>query len=690
MRIILLSLFLLFTQGIKAQDIEKLWQETENTLPAIIGQYKQLDQQLKTAQTKKENDCFMLQKSGEYIISQKGKNVLSLIEEIPVINLADETTRTYIEKYKADKFADYYFMIEALKKGDSFEQARDGLSVSTAFPIRALNENDYHKLEQIFCGNHEYLQKIYLKKMKFVFSNNGCTKGIARLKPMIEEHVPASDLKSEILSLYNEYEKLGKGQPTPEFSLQDASGKQYNISQFYGKIVVIDVWATWCCSCIEKMPEYIKLQKDFQEENIVFLTISIDKSNAREKWIKALEENEMTGMVNLITLENSSFENNYCIAGVPRYIIIDSEGNISNAFAPSPAEGLKEAINKTVQECKSWGTNFEDLAFQEALAKTHGTGKKLFIDCYTKTCIPCKYMVKFIFPLKKCGDYFNSNYVCIKKDMEEGDGLDIAKKYNIRIYPTFLIINEDGSLYAKMEGGAVSNPRIDFVKKIKDLVRFTELHNLQVTNKLDATSLPEYITLLQKQPNPLFIQNTLAAIFIPMGIDHLCEPANWEVIKNVCSNIDSPLFRYVFDNRKAFTERLGKKEIEDKLISTYNYEFQVFAEIDLKKRMTDLKKLEKENYNGALVLRYRMLFFQIINNKDTTQPHVILNILKNGLNNIPDEEDKMKILKELQNFNRIANPTQLKTACTYLQKIKKTLQEKNQGQIQKLIDQFQE
>lgn len=169
-----------------------------------------------------------------------------------------------------------------------------------------------------------------------------------------------------------------------------------------------------------------------------------------------------------------------------------------------------------------------------------------------------------------------------------------------------------------------------------------------------------------------------------MGIDHLREPANWEVIKNVCSNIDSPLFRYVFDNRKAFTERLGKKEIEDKLISTYNYEFQVFAEIDLKKRMTDLKKLEKENYNGALVLRYRMLFFQIINNKDTTQPHVILNILKNGLNNIPDEEDKMKILKELQNFNRIANPTQLKTACTYLQKIKKHFKRKTKDKFRNL------
>ena len=79
------------------------------------------------------------------------------------------------------------------------------------------------------------------------------------------------------------------------------------------------------------------------------------------------------------------------------------------------------------------GTNFEDLTFKEALAKSQATGKKLFIDCYTKTCGPCKYMVKFIFPLKECGDYFNSNYICIMKDMEEGDGIDIAQKYDIRV-----------------------------------------------------------------------------------------------------------------------------------------------------------------------------------------------------------------------------------------------------------------
>ena len=117
---------------------------------------------------------------------------------------------------------------------------------------------------------------------------------------------------------------------------------------------------------------------------------------------------------------------------------------------------------------------FEDPEFKEALAKSKDSGKKLFIDCYTKTCGPCKYMVKFIFPLKECGDYFNSNYVCIMKDMEEGEGIDIAQKYNVRIYPTYLILNHDGTVYCRLDGGSVLSPKEDFVQKVKDAIELAE------------------------------------------------------------------------------------------------------------------------------------------------------------------------------------------------------------------------
>ena len=64
------------------------------------------------------------------------------------------------------------------------------------------------------------------------------------------------------------------------------------------------------------------------------------------------------------------------------------------------------------------GILFEDISFKEALAKAKAEGKKVFIDCYTQTCGPCKYMMKNIFPLQECGDYFNPKFVSLTRDMD--------------------------------------------------------------------------------------------------------------------------------------------------------------------------------------------------------------------------------------------------------------------------------
>ena len=71
------------------------------------------------------------------------------------------------------------------------------------------------------------------------------------------------------------------------------------------------------------------------------------------------------------------------------------------------------------------GIKFENITYKEALAKAKKTNKLVFIDCYTKTCGPCKYMAKNIFPQKECGDFFNPRFVSIMKDVEEGDGVEI-------------------------------------------------------------------------------------------------------------------------------------------------------------------------------------------------------------------------------------------------------------------------
>lgn len=332
------------------------------------------------------------------------------------------------------------------------------------------------------------------------------------------------------------------------------------------------------------------------------------------------------------------------------------------------------------------GTNFEDLTFKEALAKSQTTGKKLFVDCYTKTCGPCKYMVKFIFPLKECGDYFNSNYICIMKDMEEGDGIDIAQKYNVRIYPTYLILNHDGTVYCRLDGGAVSSPKEDFVPKVKDAIELAEANRKYSAGARDHSFLEKYINILRIHDKKR-LQTVMSETMIQLGVNKLCEPENWTLIKTEVNNVDTPLFRYLVENRAAFCKQLGQQEVENKIISVYSEEFRVLKMmgIDFDKRMTDLKQFEKDHYKSALPLRYRMLFFYIINKEQKDRANEILKVLQNMNKELPDEADRMSVLRELTGFERIANQQQIEKASTYLQEISNNLQPNNANYVQGLI-----
>lgn len=86
-------------------------------------------------------------------------------------------------------------------------------------------------------------------------------------------------------------------------------------------------------------------------------------------------------------------------------------------------------------------TNFRDITYKEALAAAKAEKKLVFIDFYTSWCGPCKMMMKNIFPLKEVGNYLNSKFVCIKIDAEKGEGPELAKRYQVKAYPTFVAIN---------------------------------------------------------------------------------------------------------------------------------------------------------------------------------------------------------------------------------------------------------
>ena len=133
------------------------------------------------------------------------------------------------------------------------------------------------------------------------------------------------------------------GKPSPDFKGVDVNGKEYTLADFRGKYVYIDVWATWCGSCRQEIPYLKKLDEDYKDAQIVFLSLSVDQDKA--KWEKMVKEQSMSG-VQLHIGQNSSFQQAYKIEGIPHFILLDREGRIidKKMSRPSMDEVTRERI----------------------------------------------------------------------------------------------------------------------------------------------------------------------------------------------------------------------------------------------------------------------------------------------------------------------------------------------------------
>jgi len=124
----------------------------------------------------------------------------------------------------------------------------------------------------------------------------------------------------------------------PDFSYPNSTGDTIRLSDFRGRYVYIDVWATWCVPCIKEMPKLKELEADFGDD-IAFVSVSIDHDKA--KWIKFVEDKELNGIQILCHTPRTTraeIMDLYMIEAIPRFIMIDPEGKIINVDASRPSD----------------------------------------------------------------------------------------------------------------------------------------------------------------------------------------------------------------------------------------------------------------------------------------------------------------------------------------------------------------
>ena len=170
----------------------------------------------------------------------------------------------------------------------------------------------------------------------------GLTPEIDSIARKLSKEYPSSEYLSHLLKRYKEFEYLLPGKDAPDFTAVALDNKSYSLKDFNGKIVLIDVWATWCKPCIASFPSVQNLQEVFKDKPVIFLFISGDREE--EKW-KAFLSNykDLKGIH--FRMYKTPFYDAYKIAGLPRYILIDQKGKIVNGFATYTSEKLRNTID---------------------------------------------------------------------------------------------------------------------------------------------------------------------------------------------------------------------------------------------------------------------------------------------------------------------------------------------------------
>ena len=212
------------------------------------------------------------------------------------------------------------------------EIPRNGKNGPTDF---SFEENEFKSfLSKMF-------EKTEKKLLKFRFKNSDFYQN---------ESEEIKNIKSYLSKRYNQMKDLPKKvNEAIDFTYPNQNGKYISLSDLKGKIVYVDIWATWCGPCKLRYHTFKDFQEEFSDDDLIFLSISVDEKEDKQEMVANDEEKNLGG----IHLHTSGWDNdltkNYAINGIPRFMLFDRESKVISTDALRPSsEGIRDLLNQAL------------------------------------------------------------------------------------------------------------------------------------------------------------------------------------------------------------------------------------------------------------------------------------------------------------------------------------------------------
>ncbi len=141
------------------------------------------------------------------------------------------------------------------------------------------------------------------------------------------------------------------GSPVPDTMMETLDGSEVSLSSMFGKVLYIDVWATWCGPCVKEAPYFKKIAEKFKgDDRICFISLSVDSDRDRDKWVEFVgKEKPFWPQFRLAGANQDGFCDKVGINTIPRFLLIGPDGRFIDGDCTRPSNGnIENILNKAI------------------------------------------------------------------------------------------------------------------------------------------------------------------------------------------------------------------------------------------------------------------------------------------------------------------------------------------------------
>ncbi len=206
----------------------------------------------------------------------------------------------------------------------------------------------------------------------------------------------------------------------------------------------------------------------------------------------------------------------------------------------------------------------EGKTWEEVLTLAQKENKIVFLDAYTTWCGPCKKMSRDVFPLASVGSIYNEKFISVKMDMEKGDGANVAKRYNIRAFPTLMFVSGNGEVVHRVAGYQSEKRMLQLADDVANPMRqLASMKQQYDKGNRDADFLYAY-AYVSKDAMEDRSYYKVAKEYLATQ-DDWSSKQNMKFILDFVSRTDMSMFNYLIKNRSEFNQAFGAREVTAKV-----------------------------------------------------------------------------------------------------------------------------